>query len=147
MDIKAKLHLIKTIIIPSLTYQCIPLNTCTPSDFAKLQMVVSRSLRMAYKIRYPDNIATTKSLLERAKLKPINQIIYHRAKNMWNKIEAGTAADMDTVNNLLRIPIDKSHKWFPSSYVRAQQDEPPPIYTSSDISNPEVQAYYKVFQN
>ena len=70
---------------------------------------------MAYNIRYPDNIATTKSLLERAKLKPINQIIYHRAKNIWNKIEAGTVADIDTFNNLSNIPIEKSHKWYPSS--------------------------------
>ena len=61
---------------------------------------------MAYKIRYPDNISTTKSLLERAKLKPINQVVYHRAKNMWNKIKAGTPADIDTVNNLLEIPME-----------------------------------------
>ena len=61
---------------------------------------------------------------------------------MWEKIKAGTAADLDTVNNILSLDINNPHSNFPSSERRAIKPEPPPIYTHQDVINPAVRAYY-----
>ena len=80
--------------------------------------------------------------MEKAKLKPINIIIYNQAKRIWDKIESGEAADLDTFNSINRLPIERPHVWFPSSYMRAQKDEPPPIYTMKDVQSNIVKNYY-----
>ena len=59
-----------------------------------------------------------------------------------DKIKSGEAADLDTFNSINRIPIVRPHDWFPSSYMRAQKDEPPPIYTMKDVQSNVVKNYY-----
>ena len=61
---------------------------------------------------------------------------------MWSKIEDGTAADIDTFNEIMRINITNPHYYFPSSYDRAQKDLPPPIYTAQDCASQIVKRYY-----
>ena len=141
LDQKAKLHLVKALIIPSLTYPCTPLNTCSPTNFWHLQTVLSSSLKWVFNIRYPV-VLTAKALMEKAKLKPLNIIIYNQAKRIWDKIESGEAADLETFNYVNDIQIEKPHSWYPSSYMRAQKAEPPPIYTIKDVQSRTVRHYY-----
>ena len=134
LNLKAKLHLVKALIIPTLTYPCTPLNTCSPAKFWELQSILNRTLKWVFNVRYPE-VFTAKALMEKAKLKPINIIIYNQAKRIWDKIESGEAADLATFNSINNLPTEKSHAWFPSSYMRAQKDEPPPIYTMKDVQS------------
>ena len=85
---------------------------------------------------------TAKYLHERAKLKPINIILHLRAKNIWDKIAAGTAGDQDTYNEIDGIEIVRPHKWFPSSLARARMAAPPPLYVWDDTQDPAMRAYY-----
>ena len=136
-----KLYLVKTLIIPSLTYPCVPLNACSITSYLKLQRVLNRALRFVYR-RGPE-MPTVVSLLNRAKLLPINQILYNRAKNIWAKIESGIAGDIDTFHMISGIPIEDPHSWYPSSLERSRKDPPPPITTRDSCILDVVKDYYK----
>ena len=136
-----KTFLIKTLVIPRLTYPDTVLCTCSPRSFLKLQRVLNRALRFAFDIKYP-MVPTARSLHDRAKFKPINQIIYNRAKSMWIKIESGTAADPVKFEEIINMPMNNPHTYFPSSYDRVQLDAPPPIFTEQDCVSHQVQRYY-----
>ena len=136
-----KLLLVKSLIVSSLTYPSTPLNTCSISAFCKLQAVLNRAMKFAFGVRYPDT-PTARSLLNRAKILPINQTIHKRATKTWGKIELGIAGDKDMFKDLKKIQLAKGHKGFPSSLQRAEREVPPPIYTYNDSSNNRVKAYY-----
>ena len=78
---------------------------------------MNKALRYVYKIRYPDT-PTCKSVLEMAKMKPINQTIYWRSQKIWDKIERGIAADISVYNEILKIErfSEKSHFKFKELY-------------------------------
>ena len=139
---KAKLHLIKALVIPTLTYPCAPLNACSAARMGELQIVLNKALNFVYNNRHP-NMVRLKTLHERAKINPINITIYKLSKNTWDKIEAGTAGDRETFTNIMSEPQGTPHGWFPSSYSRAQLAEPPPIFIKKDSIKPEVKRYYK----
>ena len=138
---KSKLHLVKALVIPSLTYPCTPLNASSIGCFTQLQTVLNQALNFVYNNKYP-NLTPSRVLHQRAKIKPINQIIFKQAKNIWNKIESGNAGDENTFRMIMREEQGPPHRWYPSSYSRAQLDKPPPIYTIADGSKPEVRRYY-----
>ena len=141
MSQKDKLYLVKTLIMPTLTYPCVPLNTCSIACFAKLQAALNRALRFVFGVRFPA-MPTARSLLHRAKIKPINQVLHKRAQNLWRKLELGTAGDIGTYNLVSQTPIAHPHFWYPSSLNRARMELPPPIFTAKDSATPEVAAYY-----
>ena len=141
IDTQDKLLLIKTLVIPSLTYPDTVLASCSRRSFLKLQRVLNYALKFAYNIRYP-SVPTAKSLHIRSKIKPINEIIYNRAKSMWLKIESGNAADPVSLQEILNMPMNNPHTYFPSCYNRVQADVPPPIYTANDINTKAVRRYY-----
>ena len=138
---KEKLLLVKTLILPTLTYPCTPLNASSITTFANLQSACHRALKFAFGIRYPA-MPTARSLLARAKIKPLNVIIHNRAKRTWDKIERGIAGDQGSFATISAIEIRRPHRWFPSSLERARQEEPPPIYTRLASADPSVRAHY-----
>ena len=81
-------------------------------------------------------------LHDRANMLPINQLIYHRSKDIWDKISSGTAGDVNSFQEITSIEMVRPHCNFPSSYLRSQMGEPPPIFTGADGSSPTVKAYY-----
>ena len=142
LPIKAKIHLVKALIISSLTYPDTILLTCSPSGFYNLQKPLNRALKWVQGVYYPE-VVTARELHVRSKIQPLNQIIYHRGRKMWDKILDGTAADQDYANTLVNNDnYTKPHTWYPSSYGRSRLPEPPPIYTSDDISTRAVKDYY-----
>ena len=135
-------YLLQTLVSPLLTYPCAPLNTCSIKALGRLQSVQNRGLRFALGVRYPD-VQTSRTLHARAKIKPINVVLHNRAKKLWGKLEAGLAGDLETFNNITRIPVARRHARFPSSKMRAEQPEPPPIFVQADGRRPEVKAHYR----
>ena len=144
MSHKDKLYLVKTLVIPTLTYPCVPLNACSRADFGKLQVVLNRALKFAFNIRYPVT-PKSKDLHTRAKLEPINIILFNRAKNLWYKLETGIAGDVDTFNMISEIDIINHNRNFPSSLERARKEVPPPIFTIKDTTKNHIKIYYQDF--
>ena len=103
--------------------------------------MLNKSLHFIYNNKHPNQV-TSKSLHLKAKIKPINQIIYKQAKNIWDKIEEGIAGDVDSFRRIMSEPQGTTHNYFPSNHARAQLDEPPPIFILKDTQKPEVKQYY-----
>ena len=142
IDTRVKLHLIKALIIPSLTYPVTPLNSASIASMLKLQASLNKALQFVYNAHWPTNIISARNLHARAKILPINQIIHHSANKLWQKIKAGTAADITVCNNVLSIPYLNPNKRFHSSYLRSIKDEPPPLFTINDSHSRDVLNYY-----
>ena len=141
LDCRAKMQLVQALVISSLTYPATPLNTASLYGILKLQRVLNKALKFVFNAFWP-NIITSRALHIRAKIKPINQILHNRANKIWSKIEDGTAGDINSFNSIKNLPFPRPHHNFPSSYLRAQKDEPPPIYTRNDCYSAEAIAYY-----
>ena len=142
LDHRSKLILVKTLIIPILTYPVTPLNTASAHGMVSLQKVLNRGLRFVYNTKWQD-MTTSRSLHLRAKIFPINITIHNRAMQVWNKIGNGIAADIETFRTITSLDYNKPNSWFPSSYTRAQKAEPPPIYTYRDTRSQRSIRYYK----
>ena len=80
-----KVHLIKALLAPILTYPPIPLITISKTQMKKLQVIQNRGLRFAFSERYPFT-RTSKELHEIANLEPINYSLFIRASNIWEKL-------------------------------------------------------------
>ena len=143
LDIAAKLHLTKMLIISILTYPCTPLNTASISGILKLQATLNKSLNFAYNNRWSrQNFVSARTLHDRANIIPINQILHIRAAKVWDKIAAGISADEEYFDMISNLPFNKPHKNFASSYIRACKDLPPPLYTNRYRYYPDMQTYY-----
>ena len=142
---KTKLLMIKTLIVPTLTYPCAPLNTASISKTLELQRILNKALRFVYNIYYPD-LTSMRELHQRAKIMPINQYIHTYSKNVWEKIENGIAADQNIFNEITNLQMDKPKVRFPSSYARSKLNTPPPVYVEPDTHHPNVVRYYNLLQ-
>ena len=125
---KAKLHITKALIVPTISYPSTILATAAFTNLLKLQTVLNDSLRFVFNIRYPLT-PTCKSLHERAKMKPINQTIHLRSNKIWDRIEQGIAADLLVYNEIMKLDMHRSKYHFPSSHDISIKEEPPPVYT------------------
>ena len=141
LDAEVKLILYKMLIMPLITYPVTPLNAASMSGMLKLQTVQNKALNFVYNTGWP-NVVTSKNLHLRAGLDPINQVIHRRASSIWDKIEAGIAADRDSFIRISSIPYINPHRLFPSSLVRARKPEPPPIFTQDDTFSPQINDYF-----
>ena len=131
---RTKVHAIKALVFPHLTYPVIPLHTATEAQMLKLQTVQNDAIRFATNTQWFDYVSC-KSLHNdfRRKFQPVNQVLHHRAKKVWDKIREGSAGDIDQYNLLTKDLAPKSdekyHKSFPSSIELANLPEPLPLYT------------------
>ena len=131
---KTRVHLVKTLVFPHLTYPCIPLHTATNHQLGGLQGVQNEAIKYALGVSWFDFIPSAHLHNRfRFKFQPLNQLLYWRAKKVWEKISTGHAADL-TQYNLLRNelepePDESYHSWFPSSINMVEGPEPPPMYT------------------
>ena len=131
---KTKVHVIKTLVFPHLTYPCVPLHTAGGNQLKPLQVVQNKAIRFALGVRWFDYMSA-KDLHERFRYKfqPLNQTLYWRAKKLWENISAGTAADPGQFallkEELEPEPDEKYHINFPSSLDMVNGPEPKPVYT------------------
>ena len=131
---KTKVHAIKTLLHPYLTYPCIPLHTASDSVMGKLQAVQNKALKFAFDVSWFDFISSERLHTRfKYKFKPLNQVLYWRAKKQWEKISSGSAADPTQYNVLVDKlkpqPDEPYHPNFPSSLEMVNGPEPPPLYT------------------
>ena len=135
--------LYKMLVMPILTYPVTPLNTAPKSGMLQLQRVQNKALSFIYNSRWP-LVVPSRTLHQRATLEPINIIIHDRARSIWEKIEAGIAADLNSFNRIDAIPYNNPYRNFPSSLYRARKPVPPPIFTLEDTHSPQINAYYGI---
>ena len=143
LDTSVRIMLYKMLVLPILTYPVTPLNTAPKSGMLQLQRVQNKALSFIYNSRWP-LIVPARNLHQRATLEPINIVIHDRARAIWEKIEAGIAADLNSFTRIDAIPYNNPYRNFPSSLYRARKPAPPPIFTLEDTHLPQVNAYYEI---
>ena len=133
---KIKVHLIKALVFPHLTYPCIPLHTASPPQMGELQTVQNAAIKFALNVSWYD-FMTAEDLHNRFRFKfqPLNQVLHWRARKTWDTIKSGTGADPEQFRIISETlepePGEKYHRHFPSSLDLAEKDEPPPLYTAT----------------
>ena len=133
---RLKIHLVKALVFPHLTYPVIPLHTASNSQMGKLQAAQNNSIKFAFNVAWYDFVSA-KDLHNRFKYKfpPLNQVLYWRARKTWDNIRSGSGADPEQfriISEDLALESDeKYHANFPSSLDLADGNEPPPLYTYS----------------
>ena len=141
LSIKGKTQLVKSFILTTLTYPCIPLNTCSISRLYQLQRVQNDAIRWIYNVNFTQRI-TNRELHHRANLLPINQIIHSRARILWEKLRAGEAGDQESFERISSIEVTHYFKIFPSSYDISLKEDPPPIYNPVDCQSQAIKDFY-----
>ena len=88
MKTKLKLHLVKTLVLPHLYYQSMPLHLASRNQMRKLQVVQNQALHFAFSIKWYD-FKTNKEIHKMKPIHmPVNQVLYWRAKKIWEPIES-----------------------------------------------------------
>ena len=141
LSIKGKTQLTKSLILTTLTYPCIPLNTCSVSRLLQLQAIQNDALRWIYNVRHTQRI-TNRELHHRANLLPLNQVIHSRARILWEKLRAGEAGDRESFERISSIDVREYFRYFPSSLDISLKEDPPPIYTPEDCKSQAVKDFY-----
>ena len=134
MKSKFKIHLVKALVLPHLFYPAIPLHLASKNKMLKLQRVQSHALRWAHGIKWYE-FKTNKEVHEMKPIHlPVNQVLYWKARKIWEGIERGEAGDSKLLESLLKLEKDFLNAWdrirkFPSSYLAAmRRPEPAPLY-------------------
>lgn len=121
---KLKLHLFKALILPIIDYPTIPMNTLKPSNWKKQQAVQNKALRWING-DVPPYETTIKELHTKYNLEPLNIRNYRLAYGMWEKIRTEFPMETEEFEN---SNYNRTHAWWPLSYMKADATEPRPIY-------------------
>lgn len=127
-DTKIKIQIIKTKIIPILTYPPIPTQALSITAISTLQKVQNVALRFLLAVRR-DDYRTSRSLHEEASITALKVRLQQLATGIWEKMaDEGWDLFPDPFNLHLELP-DTCHQWFPRSLQRlAEEAEPEPRY-------------------
>ena len=128
LEIRIKLHLIKTMIIPILTYPPVPTHALSNTAIQRLQRVQNSALKYAYGHRW-DSFITMEELHTQASMPAINVRLHELARRVWERLENLGGPQYERLQNLHRNYPDNNHNWFPRSIPRLQGHEPEPRYT------------------
>lgn len=104
---KIKTTLIKTMLIPVITYPSIPLCMASNSQKKKMQTILNKALRFIHCNEQEQ--LNSYDLHIKYNITPLNIINYHKALNTWETI---SVSEMDQYNTLT-TPHNTSHNWFP----------------------------------
>ena len=128
---KVKLHLLKALILPHLTYPPTPLYATAKSNIVKLQELVNRALRWVEGDRFPFNY-TAKQLHQKYKLSPLNIKLFERNQKLWENIETLYPEKFQQLCD----DRQSRHSWWPTSLIRPNTPIPVPIYGRTRRQNP-----------
>lgn len=128
LDSKIKLHLIKALILPILTYPPIPLHTMSRTAISRLQKVQNAALRFVYNTRW-DQFTTSEALHEAASLPALNVRLHRLATKVWEGLEEEGGEQFLALQQLHRQAPQRNHSWFPRSLpILDSNQEPAPRY-------------------
>ena len=132
-----KLKLYKSLVLSSLIYPTVPLNTLSKTQFGNLQSVQNRGLRFVTNTSLRDRV-TARSLHERLNIPPVNLTIHNQAKNTWDYLKQSLPQKYETI--CAETPIAQQYTSLPSSRLKAEGLTPIPIYVKNPHNSTHVTA-------
>ena len=120
---KVKLHLMKALVMPHLTYPPTPLFAASKTNIGKMQGLINRIIRWINGDRFPYS-ETAEQLHHKYKLTPINIKLYEMNAKVWDNIGA---LDPEQYQ-ILRDGRESKHSWWPSSIIDINTPIPEPVY-------------------
>ena len=128
LDTKLKLHLVKAMVIPILTYPPIPTHALSKRAISRLQKVQNAGLRFAFNTRW-DDFTTSERLHEAASIPAINTRLHHMALKVWERMEAEGWEQFLALQEQSEGAPDRDHACFPRSLLALQNNpNPEPRY-------------------
>ncbi|KAG0724360.1 hypothetical protein GWK47_005185 [Chionoecetes opilio] len=125
LDANLKLHLVKALVLPVLTYPPVPLHALSKNSISKLQRVQNAAIRFVVNHKWEDFV--TMELLHGAvDLPAVNVRLHHLASQVWLRMQEEDWEQFRALQELSDAAPDRSHGWFPRS-LRALQENPLPI--------------------
>ena len=125
LEPKIKLHLVRAMVLPVLTYPPIPLHALSKRAHSRLQKVQNAALRFAYGVRWDDYIRSV-TLHEEADIPPVNVRLHQLAARVWQRMADENWEQYLALRDLHEAAPDRDHSWFPRS-IRALENDPAPI--------------------
>ena len=123
-----KLRLVKTLVIPVLTYPPVPTHAMSRTAISRLQKVQNAALRFTYNVKWQDFVSN-EELHMMASLQPINIRLHEMAEKVWRKLGS---QEGDLYLALQRLHADapgRQHHLFPRSLLRLEREpDPEPCY-------------------
>ena len=119
-----KLHLIKTLVIPVLTYPPVPTHAFSRNAISRLQRVQNSALRFALDVRW-DQYRTTESLHEEASIPALNVRLQDLASQIWQRLETMGWEQYNNLLELHREAPERHHAWFPRSLLTLEANPAP----------------------
>ncbi|XP_045105425.1 uncharacterized protein LOC123500936 [Portunus trituberculatus] len=122
-----KLHLVKALVLPILSYPPVPLHALSRTAISRLQKVQNSALRFAFGTRW-DDFTTSASLHEAASLPALNVRLHEMATKVWERMEDEGWDQYRELQALHEETPDRQHAWFPRSLLQLQEGQPEPRY-------------------
>lgn len=120
---KIKTTLVKTLLIPVMTYPPIPLCMASPTQKRQMQIVLNKALRFIH--CNEDEQLNTSELHIKYNITPLNICNYNKAVNIWETIKISENEQYEELTGLR----NKIHTWFPKSSEIIRMEIPQAIIT------------------
>ncbi len=120
---KIKTTLVKTLLIPVMTYPPIPLCMASPTQKRRMQIVLNKALRFIH--CNEDEQLNTSELHIKYNITPLNICNYNKAVNIWETIKISENEQYEELTGLR----NKIHTWFPKSSEIIRMEIPQAIIT------------------
>lgn len=128
LDRGLKLHLIKTLVIPVLTYPPVPIHALSRSVISRLQRVQNAALKFALNLRW-DDFTTAEAMHEVASIPALNVRLHNLASGVWKRLKDMGWEQFNALLELHQEAPNHQHAWFPRSLLTIEHDPaPPPCY-------------------
>ncbi len=120
---RVKTTLVKTLLIPVITYPSIPLCMASKTQKRKMQTILNKAVRFIH-CNEQEQLSTI-NLHIKYGITPLNIINYQKAQNTWETIKL---YENEQYNTLI-TPHDNIHSWFPKSSKIITMEPPSAIIT------------------
>ena len=121
LAIGLKLHVIKSLVLPILTYPPVPLHVLSKTAISRLQKVQNSALRFAFGTRW-DDFTSSESLHEAASIPALNVRLHDMAAKVWQRMEDEEWGQYLVLKTMHEETPQRQHAWFPRSLLRLENN-------------------------